>query len=94
MATRKELSLRIIERLEERTKGSKPCSVCGQDDWMVQAKFAAITLTKDANRLVLGGESMPTVPLICTNCGNTHFLNLLVLGFKLEELRVDDEPAE
>ena len=41
--------------------------------------------SKTALAMTIGGQAFPLVPLICTNCGNTHLLNLFVLGFSRED---------
>lgn len=94
MATRREISDLVIQRVQERTGGQKPCVLCGKTQWTIQEKFVAMSVSDDPTAVVLGGSVLPTVPVVCGHCGNTHFLNLIILGFKdLSELKADDEPA-
>ena len=96
MPTRQQVEEKIIARLMEKTGGRHACSMCGNQEWFVQDKFAAVPLSDDPTNMNFGGPAMPTVPVICVKCGNTHFVNLLVLGFDLKELKFDDDakPAQ
>jgi len=40
-----------------------------------------LPLSNAPDYVTLGGRVLPTVPLTCSTCGNTHLLNLLILGF-------------
>lgn len=42
--------------------------------------------------MVLGGGVYPHVGLICTHCGNTHFINAMVSGV-LENPAAQQPPA-
>jgi translation initiation factor 2 beta subunit (eIF-2beta)/eIF-5 len=93
VADKADISQRILNRLTERVGEYKPCAVCGKHDWLLQDKFANIPLVSDpsGNRLPQYAPMMPNVALVCQNCGNTHFINLLVLGFDLKSLKADDD---
>ena len=43
--------------------------------------FVYLTLQPDFGGVYVGGTGgLPSVALVCSNCGNTHLLNLVVLG--------------
>jgi len=44
--------------------------------------------------LVLGGPVLPSVPIVCTNCGNTFFLNAKVLGINEEDFKEEKKKEE
>jgi hypothetical protein len=76
---------RIIDALREKGGGNPVCPICRHDRWTIGA-FTPIFVTPNVNRPSLGGPTYPFVALVCLTCGNTHFINLLQLGFKHEEL--------
>ncbi|MFC2069180.1 hypothetical protein ACFLTP_09290 [Chloroflexota bacterium] len=39
-------------------------------------------IQKDVKQIKLKGPFLPCIPVTCTNCGNTHLLNLITLGLK------------
>jgi hypothetical protein len=93
VATREEITQRVLDRLTERVGEYKPCVVCGQQDWLIQDLYTVIPLTGNPNTFQQPsyGAILPSVPLICQNCGNTHLINLLVLGFDLGSLKIDGD---
>ena len=81
----------IIGALLERLPGKKlgACSVCGTTRWQLQEAFIAIEASTemgliqqvDEKRLQHSDDRVfPSAALMCANCGNTHLLNLGVLG--------------
>lgn len=57
------------------------CPLCGNLQWTLAEGFVYVTLQPDFAGVYVGGSGgLPGVALICTNCGNTHILNLVVLG--------------
>jgi len=96
MPKKDEVIAKLVALLNEKTKGQKPCSVCGVSQWRLQERFVSQPVSNNPNEIRLGGESMPLWPIVCGNCGNTVYLNLLVLGVKdLADVRIDpDEPAK
>lgn len=55
------------------------CPLCGNSNWTAaDTVFQAIEF--DYKGVMLGGASMPIVPITCTQCGNTHMINALVAG--------------
>ena len=94
MSKRLEVIAKISAALNARTGGQKPCAMCGQTKWNVIDKFVAMPVIDHPQpmALVVGGATMPLVPVVCTNCGNTHLINVRVLGFTdMSELNMDDD---
>jgi hypothetical protein len=89
-----EVGQRIITALRERLPEHKlsPCGICGTNAWSIHNGYVRLSIQKDLIGVQLGGSAFPLIALICTNCGNTHLLNLKVLG--LEELTKPDTNAE
>jgi hypothetical protein len=76
---------RIIDALREKGAQNPVCAICGHNLWTIGA-YTPIFVTPNVNQPSLGGPSYPFVALICVTCGNTHFINLMQLGFKQGEL--------
>jgi len=81
MPTDKEIQERIIAALKAKMGGTPNCPICGHNVWSVGNRYVTLSVTKNPSQSTLGGENYPLIPLICSNCGNTHLLNLLILGF-------------
>ena len=86
MSISEEQKQTIIKKIKERSQinGRSPltCSVCGKREFsLVGEGFANQPLQQNTSGgLVIGGPSLPSVVLICRNCGNTLYFNLGVLG--------------
>lgn len=58
------------------------CNCCGQLDWTISdtifelREFHGGAFTQST----LSGRTFPVVPIVCSNCGNTLFLNAVSLG--------------
>jgi hypothetical protein len=79
-----------LDRL--RALASKPsaCSVCGQETWSLGDHVFQVS-EFDPTIVGIKGSLYPIVPLFCVTCGNTHFLNALLLGvMKPSEGGADD----
>jgi hypothetical protein len=71
----------LIQVIQRKTGGRKfVCSICGYSNWQVQADMVPLHIEEDLNSVSVGGPSLPVVPIVCVNCGNTHLLNIFVLG--------------
>jgi len=77
---------RIIDAFSAKL-GEKPlgdCPICGTKSWQLQDQFAVFSVSERPDQVTLGGRVLPSLVIICSNCGNTMFLNLKILG--LEDL--------
>jgi hypothetical protein len=83
----------LLPRLTDRRLGL--CGICGQRTWRVLNTFIAMPASTELEgqpptspdvspTKASQDRILPFVGLVCTNCGNTHFLNLRILG--LDEL--------
>lgn len=86
MVYSKERSEEIINKITEAIKRKSgktdfKCPVCTNNQFSLAGGFTTDFLVdKVQGGLVLGGPVLPSVPIVCTNCGNTFFLNAKVLG--------------
>ncbi len=78
-----ERALNLIkEKLGERRL---ECQLCGENNWKLQEKpaFVFIVAPDITNETRLSSskqEGLPLVVMTCRSCGNTLFINTLVLG--------------
>jgi hypothetical protein len=83
-AIRERLARTIDERI-----GERGCPLCGKSEWSLLDGFVAPTIFEDlSRRFAMDGRMLPCVAIACRNCGNTHQLNITVLG--LNDLLPDD----
>ena len=80
MALTKEAQKQISQAVNARAESLRACTVCGHTTWTIAD--AVVTLPGQAHlgAVTPGGRVLPSAALVCDNCGNTHLLNLLVLG--------------
>lgn len=79
--------------------GGVHCAVCGKQSWHI---FSELTFPQIQDykpgpsfQLKFGGRNMPSVPVICTDCGNTLFFNLfIVLGDDAAKYPPFNKPEE
>ena len=71
---------RIARAVNERLPAIGSCSLCGHTQWVLGDGITLHAVQQETKGHSLGGPGMPCIPLVCGNCGNTHFLNLLRLG--------------
>ena len=63
------------------TKGANgPCSLCGHNTWHTLPYAIKIFTAPTVPELPVSNTFIPSVSRVCANCGNTHVLNLHVLG--------------
>lgn len=73
---------RALKVINERLGHAPKCPLCQKSDWVLSDDPVMHSLQDDPNFYQLQGPYLPTIALICNYCGNTHFLNLKVLGLE------------
>jgi hypothetical protein len=85
-----EILSRVIAVLTERLGGTDPlCPLCHKSEWTVSDGFVFLLMQAQLKTLRLAGKGHPCITLTCNTCGNTHLLNMMVLG--LSDLTLPDE---
>lgn len=79
----------IKSRLSARGGALKPCEVCGAENWVVfpyvvSPRLISINKATGAFKEV-DGNSLNQAAFSCTNCGNTKYLELHFIGFKVSD---------
>jgi ribosomal protein S27E len=79
-----ETKNRIIEVLNTRLRANGravQCPMCGHNNFAISDAYISNSLQDDFQNIVLGGPSIPSIAVICTNCGfiSQHALGVLGL---------------
>lgn len=80
MANLTQQAVEQINRALSLRNAPRPCALCQKPNtWVMTRGFVTLTLVGDMN--VFGmAQDVPCVGLVCTNCGNTHLIDLATLG--------------
>lgn len=87
----KQLKDKFISEFTRKGTNYK-CPVCGQNQFNVEGPFSK-GIQSNPGTFVLGGPSVPTMGVICKNCGYIAEFALGVLGL-LEEMKKEDKKNE
>jgi len=78
----------IIRALDAKRMLAAGCPWCGAQVWTVpDPPLVLLRLQLSSNFEFGAGEALPTIPVVCRNCGKTEFFNLRVLGLDDQFLR-------
>jgi hypothetical protein len=84
---------RFIDALGKRLK-DKPltCPFCNTQNWIVADGYVLTPLSNDPPNINIGGPSLPSAALVCSQCGHTVLFNLSALGIRdLVERKITPE---
>lgn len=88
----------IIRKLNKKFSSSGiKCPMCGNIHFVIGDGYFNTFLQDNLEGLNMGGESIPSIPIICTKCGfiSMHALGLLgLLPKQDEEEKKGDEDGE
>jgi hypothetical protein len=70
---------KALKWLNEKWKKDASCEVCGEKNWQLVGDMVS-PLIMSGNNINLGGNSYPSVSLVCKNCANTKYFNAVVMG--------------
>jgi len=56
---------------------NKECRLCGKNAWAAP-QLVSLQVQPVLGSYVIGGTQLPTAAVVCTNCGNTELINLIV----------------
>lgn len=83
-AKKKEIVDLISARLAKGGRGAS-CPMCGHDGFALADGYFSNALQADFQNITLGGPSVPTAAIICTNCGFVSQHAIGVIGLRVEE---------
>ena len=59
---------------------SKNCPVCGKNNWHIGSNMVTMLNVREDKSIEIGGSITPVVAVTCNECGNTIYINPLVIG--------------
>ncbi len=59
---------------------TKKCPMCGKNNWNIDDNMMTMLCVGEDNSIQIGGKIIPVVTVICKECGNTIFINPLVIN--------------
>jgi hypothetical protein len=71
---------RVLKTVQERVGGEIRCSLCGSSTWMFTEGITVIQAQDSLGMTAVPDRGLPSLPLVCRQCGNTYFLNVIALG--------------
>lgn len=81
----KEKQEKALKWLEDKwLKKDRACEVCKNTHWQL-AEDLIMPLPFIGGGLTVGGNSYPSVLLICNNCGNSKFFNAVIMKIEGEK---------
>ena len=71
----------LIEALMAKIKGRYVCPICHNSSFTIVDGYLTQSIQEDYHGIVLGnGPMLPSIAVVCNNCGFTSMHNLGVLG--------------
>jgi hypothetical protein len=71
---------RVLQTIKERVGGDILCPLCSSVAWTFVDGVAVIPTQETLDLVVVPDRGLPSLPLVCRQCGNMQFLNVLALG--------------
>ncbi len=78
-----ELEKQLSDRLTEKLNGNIHCPMCGARNFHLLDGFVSHPLQDDLKNYQIGGKSVPSVGVYCTNCGFISFHALGVVALEI-----------
>lgn len=69
---------RFIDTINKKWS-TKKCPMCGNNNWNISEDMMTMLGVDDKKSIRLGGKVIPIVAVTCNECGNTVFVNPLVI---------------
>lgn len=63
----------FLERFKPQT-----CPVCHKGTWIAGDIVFYLNEYHEDGSVVIGGPSFPVIPIVCSECGNTIFINTII----------------
>ncbi len=88
MGFSEEEKSKIIQELEKRVKfkgRNLICPICSNNNFVLSDGYTRRFLNDRINQIRFGGLNIPSITIICTNCGHIIDFSLGVLGLLSKE---------
>ncbi len=66
----------VLEKWTEERK----CPLCGKYNWLSSDMVVSTPGVGEGGTMIFGGTQVPSIPIICTFCGYTVFINAMIAG--------------
>lgn len=70
---------KLIQAINEKWM-SKNCPLCGKNNWNIGTNMVTMLGVSENTSIRIGGEITPVVAITCNECGNTIYINPLVIN--------------
>ncbi|MBR4823890.1 MAG: hypothetical protein IKZ86_03765 [Spirochaetaceae bacterium] len=70
------------------------CPMCGKNSFTLADAYIRLELQDDLHNINLGGPSIPTASIICTNCGFVSLHALGILGLLNKDSPKENEDGK
>lgn len=80
MALSQEQRDQVEAAITKRFVDEGRCSLCGSKHWVIGDGIGVFELLPSLAAGSRSHSGMPVLPIVCSQCGNTHLLNLMTLG--------------
>ena len=95
MVLNKEFKEKVIKELNSRIKQVRretlKCPCCKHNNFQILDGYTRRDLNENLDTIQIGGNNVPSISIICTNCGYIMDFSIGVLGFLNEnEGKKDD----
>lgn len=60
------------------------CEVCEGNNWVIAEDIITPVILTNLS-MVIGSKAYPQVMMICSNCANTKYFNIALMGVKIDE---------
>jgi hypothetical protein len=76
-----EESNKVLEIVNNKWKKGIPCELCGSvSQWLIGSYVVSPVMLENGKGFLLGGQTLPSVPVFCKTCGNTKLINALIMN--------------
>lgn len=73
-------SNKFIHFLDSKWTNSVQCPICNATNWNTSNEIFEMSKFHREGGLFVGGLRIPLIPISCTNCGYTFFINAIISG--------------
>ena len=80
---------KLLKKLEE-LWGNRPCPMCGNNQWIASKELYTPILISQEGAIDIGTRMLPMIPIMCSHCGNTIFVNGKHIGCIEESTNTKD----
>jgi hypothetical protein len=85
----------IEQAIQDKAPDLRACPFCGKRaGYTLADDFVILSMGRSPGAHVAGGPSLPSIALVCRRCGQTTFLNAVVLGLQALLPAAKAKPAE